>query len=121
VACDREGSRLLAPTPQRPLFVQTAAKPPRPAPAPTDLPAGTYLRKLSTAGSFTLAGVHYMVGGRYGLQQVLVITEDNKITVADLDGEILTEHTQQPPGVIYVGNGRPRGPHPANTGLSPKS
>jgi transposase InsO family protein len=109
------------PKPEPPLFVQTAAKRLRPPPAPTDLPAGTYVRKLSTAGSFTLAGVHYMVGGQYGLQQVLVITDDNKITVADLDGEILITHTRPAPGVTYVGNGRPRGPHPTRSQTSPKS
>jgi hypothetical protein len=30
----------------------------------------------------------------------------NKITVTDLHGEILIEHTQPVPGVTYVGNGR---------------
>ena len=93
----------------------------RPAPAPTDLPAGTTVRKLTTAGSFTLAGVNYMVGGQHGLQQVLVITDGDKITVADLDGEILIEHTRPAPGVTYVGNGRPRGPRPTNPETSPKS
>jgi len=111
------------PNPERPLFVQTAAKPPRPARvlAPTELPSGTYVRKLTTAGSFTLAGVHYMVGGRHGLQQVLIITKYDRITVADLDGEVLIEHTRPAAGVIYVGNGRPRGPRPASADTSPKS
>jgi len=58
--------------------------------------------------------VQYMVDGRRGFQQVLVITTGSKvgdkITVADLDGEILIEHTRPAPGVTYVGNGRPRGP-----------
>ena len=53
-----------------------------------------------------------MVGGPYGFEQVLVITDGDKITVADLDGEILIEHTRPAPGVTYVGNGRPRGPRP---------
>jgi putative transposase len=32
--------------------------------------------------------------------------------VADLDGEILIEHTRPAPGITYVGNGLPRGPRP---------
>ena len=51
-----------------------------------------------------------LVDGRRGFQQVLVITAGDKITVADLEGEILIEHTRPAPGVTYVGNGRPRGP-----------
>jgi transposase InsO family protein len=94
---------------EQPLFVQPVVKRLRPAPAPTDLPAGTRVKKLTSSGTFWLAGVHYMVGGPHGFQQVLVITDGDKITVADLEGEILIEHTRPAPGVTYVGNGRPRG------------
>jgi hypothetical protein len=46
-------------------------------------------------------------------KQVLVATDGDTIIVADLDGEILIEHTRPAPGVTYVGNGKPRGgPHP---------
>jgi hypothetical protein len=62
-----------------------------------------------------------MVGGHYGFHQVLVIVDGDKITVADLDGEILIEHTRPAPGVTYVGNGRPRGPRPKTQEPSPKS
>lgn len=109
------------PKPDPPFFVQVPAKQPRPAPAPSDLPAGTRVKKLASNGAFTLAGVHYMVGGQYGFQQVMVITDGDKITVADLDGEILVEHTRPAPGVRYVGNGRPRGPRPKPPETSPKS
>ena len=34
-------------------------------------------------------------------------------------GEILIEHTRPAPGVIYVGNGRPRGPRTNTAELSP--
>ena len=54
-----------------------------------------------------LAGVIYKVGGRYGLHEVLVATDGDAIIVADLDGEILIEHTRPAPGVTYVGNGKP--------------
>ena len=50
-----------------------------------------------------------MVGGQYGFQPVLVITDGDEITVADLNGEVLIDHTRPQPGVTYVGNGRPRG------------
>jgi hypothetical protein len=68
-----------------------------------------------------LESVHYMVGGPYRFQQVLIVTAGNKITVTDLHGEILIEHTRPAPGVKYVGNGRPRGPQPTKPGPSPKS
>ena len=67
------------------------------------------MRRLTSTGSFMLAGVHYLVGGLHGFQQVLVSVDGGKITV-DLDGEIFTAHTRPAPGVTYVGNGRPRGP-----------
>jgi transposase InsO family protein len=98
------------PKPDPPFFAQAPAKPRRPAPAPKDLPAGTRVTKLTTAGTFMLAGVTYKVDGGRGLEQVLVITDGDTITVADLEGEILIEHTRPAPGVKYVGNGRPRGP-----------
>ena len=34
----------------------------------------------------------------------------DKITVTDLEAEVLIEHTRPAPGITYVGNGRPRGP-----------
>lgn len=112
------------PKPEPRHFVQTATKRLRPVPVRDDLPAGTSVRKLTSVGTFMLAGVHYKVGGQYGFQQVLVITDDDKITVADLEGEILIEHTRPAPGVTYVGNGRPRGnpgPRPTTPEPSPKS
>jgi putative transposase len=109
------------PKPDPSFFAPAVAKRHRPAPAPTDLPAGTHVTKLSTAGTFRLAGVCYKVDGRYSLQEVLVITDGDKVTVADLQGEILIEHTRPAPGVTYVGNGRPRGPHPKTPQTSPKS
>lgn len=90
-------------------------------PAPTDLPAGTKVATLTSAGAFVLAGVRYQVDGGRGFQQVLVVIDGEQITVADLDGEVLIEHTRPAPGVKYVGNGRPRGPRPKNEKPSPMS
>jgi hypothetical protein len=112
------------PRPEQPFFVQAAIRRLRPPPAPEDLPdlpAGTTVRKLTSAGSFMMAGVHYMVGGPYGFHHVLVIVDGDKVTVADLEGEILIEHTRPAPGITYVGNGRPRGPRPKKPRPSPKS
>lgn len=100
------------PKPEQPLFVRPPAKRPRPAPAPQDLPIGTTVRRLSSNGTFRMAGVFYMVGGQYGFHQVLVIVDGDTITVTDLDGEILVEHTRPAAGVTYIGNGRPPGPRP---------
>ena len=52
-------------------------------------------------------GLLDLVDRRRGFQQVLVMTAGDKITVADLEGEILIEHTRPAPGVSYVDNGRP--------------
>jgi hypothetical protein len=109
------------PKPDPPFFAEAVLKQHQPAPAPADLPAGTYLRALNSAGTFRLATTTYKVGPQHRFEQVLVITDDNKITVADLHGEILIEHTRPAPGVTYVGNGRPPGPRPKNPEPSPKS
>ncbi|WP_444543334.1 integrase core domain-containing protein, partial [Microlunatus endophyticus] len=100
------------PRPEQPFFAQAATRQPRPARASDNLPTGTFIRKLTSIGSFRLAGVSYMVGGQYGFQQVLVTIDGNTIDVADLNGEILIEHTKAPPGITYVGNGRPPGTRP---------
>lgn len=80
---------------------------------PTDLPADTITKKLTTAGVFTLDRVFYNVGSQHAFRQVLIVTDSDqtgdRITVTDLDGEILIEHTRPAPGVRYVGNGRPPG------------
>lgn len=94
----------------KPLFAEPAPKRNRPAPQPRDVPAGTRVMTLSTAGTFMLAGVYYKVDGRLACEHVLVVTDGDNITVADLDGKVLIEHTRPTPGVRYVGNGKPRGP-----------
>jgi putative transposase len=110
-----------APRPARELFLRRAVRRPRPAPAPvpTDLPDDTQIKTLSGVGTFFLDKVHYKVDGRRAFEQVLVITDDDKITVTDPQGEILIEHTRPAPGIGYVGNGRRRGPK--TTEVSPMS
>lgn len=101
------------PNPEPQLFARTAI---RPDLTPADLPTEITLRRLNSAGTFTLARVIYIVGGQYRLQQVLVVVDGDKIAVSNLDGEILIEHIRPPAGVTYVGNGRPRGPRPEAQG-----
>ena len=110
-----------APRPTRELFLRRAVESPRPAPAPvpTDLPDDTQIKTLSGVGTFFLDKVHYKVDGRRAFEQVLVITDDDKITVTDPQGEILIEHTRPAPGIGYVGNDRRRGPK--TTEVSPMS
>jgi transposase InsO family protein len=109
------------PKPVRPLFERPARRP-RPAPrVPLDLPTDTRVRKLSTSGTCRLNSVTYMVDAHRAFQQVLVVTDGDKIIVTDAHGEILAEHTRPAPGITYVGNGRPRGPRPKNPETSPKS
>lgn len=56
---------------------------------PPDLPEDTQLKRLSTAGTFRLDSVTYLVGGRHGLQHVLIISDGDALTITDLDGDIL--------------------------------
>lgn len=107
------------PTPDRPIFAPAVIKPPRPM--PQDLPDGVRVMTLNTAGTFLLAGVRYKVDGGLACRQVLVAVDGDTITVADLDGEVLIEHTRPEPGVRYVGNGRPRGQRPKSDETSPMS
>lgn len=88
---------------------------------PADLPADTRFKTLTTADTFALDNVHYKVDGQRAYQQVLVTTDGNKITVTDMQGEILIEHTRPAPGVKYVGNAKPPGGRPRPPQLSPKS
>lgn len=110
-----------APRPTRERLARPVPAQPAPAPVPPDLPDDTIVKTLTTYGTFILDQVHYKVDGRRGLEQVLIITDGDKITVTDPHGEILIEHTRPAPGVNYVGNGRPRGPRTDKPGPSPKS
>ena len=91
---------------------------PRPQP-PANLPPDTHLRTVSTAGTITLNKVLYKLDVDHAFTQVLVANHANTITITDLRGEILAEHTRPAPGIRYVGNGRPPGRRPKNPSPSP--
>jgi putative transposase len=102
---------------QRPWFdrpVPTRYLPPQPPP-PTDLPTDTRVRKVSTAGTINVDKVVYKIDVEHAFRQVLAITDGDKLTITDLQGELLAEHIRPGPGVTYVGNGRPPGPRPKDT------
>jgi putative transposase len=115
--------------PPRPKLDRPAYREPLPgryqfprAQPPTDLPADTHVRTVTTAGTIGLDKVTYMVDVQRAFQQVLVVRAADKIIVTDLQGEVLIEHTRPAPGIRYVGNGRPRGPRRPNPEKpSPKS
>lgn len=112
-----------APRPKqvRPLFERPARRPRPASRVPLDLPADTRVRKVSTSGTFRLDSVTYMVDAQRAFEQVLVVSDGDKIIVTDAHGEILAEHTRPTPGITYVGNGRPRGPRSKTEEPSPKS
>jgi transposase InsO family protein len=110
------------PRPDRPEWIERpTTNRYRPVITPPDLPEGAHLKTLSSAGTFMLDKVHYLVGGQHRFKQILIVTVGDTITIADLNGEILIEHKRPAPGITYVGNGRPRGPRPKTTEVSPKS
>lgn len=103
------------PTADRPSWfdrpVPTRYLPPQPPP-PTDLPPDTRVRKVSSVGAIHVDKVFYKIDVEHRFKQVLVITDGDKLTITDLHGELLAEHTRPAPGIHYVGNGRPPGPRP---------
>jgi putative transposase len=109
------------PKPVRPLFDRPAPRRRRAPRVPLDLPAGTLVRRVTTAGTIGLDSVTYMVDVQRAFEHVLVVSDGNKIIVTDTHGEVLAEHTRPSPGIKYVGNGRPRGPRPKPEEPSPKS
>ena len=80
---------------------------------------------MSTAGTIHVDKVTYTVDVSHRFEQVLVITNGarpgDKVTITDLEGEILAEHHRPETGVTYVGNGRPPATRPKNPQVSPKS
>ena len=93
--------------------VPTRYLPPQP-PLPTDLPPDTRVRKVSSVGAVHVDKVFYKIDVEHRFKQVLVITDGDQLTITDLQGELLAEHTRPAPGIRYVGNGRRPGPRPKN-------
>ncbi|MBP2368693.1 hypothetical protein [Pseudonocardia parietis] len=66
--------------------------------------------------------VSYEIDVDHALRQALIDSDGNhtgdKITITDLEGEILAEHGRSAP---CIGYGRPRGTRPKTPGASPQS
>ncbi|GAB6986288.1 integrase core domain-containing protein [Nocardioides pyridinolyticus] len=108
---------------QRPWFdrpMPTRYLPPQPPP-PADLPPDTRVRKVSSVGAVHVDKVFYKIDVEHRFKQVLVIADGDKLTITDLNGEVLAEHTRPASGITYVGNGRRPGPRPKNLSASPMS
>lgn len=110
-----------APRPSRERLARPRIPRPAPQPVPGDLPEDTITKKLTSAGTFFMSKVQYRLGAIHGFKQVLIITNGDQITVADLNGEVLAEFTRPGPAIKYVGNGRRPGQRYKSPGTSPKS
>lgn len=113
------------PKPGRPVYQPPVpVRRPRPKP-PADLPADTRIRTVPTAGTIHVDKVFYRLDVTHAFEHVLVVSDGHqpgdKITITDLHGEVLADHSRPAPGVRYVGNGRPRGTRPKGPGVSPMS
>lgn len=106
---------------EAPLAIERTARRFWPVLPPRELPEGVLRKKLAGVGTFVLGGVTYQVSGRYRYQHVLLVIDGDMIAVANLQGELLIEHTRPAPGITYVGNGRPRGQWRDDPEVSPKS
>lgn len=111
------------PKPNRPVYEPPAPnrhRRPRTQP-PAHLPPDTCIRTVSTSGTIALDSVSYKIDVDHTFETVLVASDGNKITITDLEGEILAEHTRPAPGIRYVGNDRRPGTRPKKPQPSPKS
>jgi putative transposase len=70
-------------------------------------------------GSIRARGVNFNVSYPLRGQDVFLAYEPDTLMVFDDRGTLIIEHNWPPPGVKYVGNGKPRGPR--GRGLSPMS
>lgn len=109
------------PKPEPAVFVKPVARSLEPEPVPEQVPEGVHVKTLSSIGTFRLGQVVFLVGGPHRYQRVLVMTDDDKIIVTTVRGEVLIEYRSPAPGINYVGNGRPRGRWRKTPEPSPKS
>jgi len=111
-------------TPSQAREATSKATPPRPRPIkrkpneplpPAPSPNGRVLDGIRVAtihpnGSIKARGVIFNVSYPMRRKDVFVVYEAAGIMVFDEHGTLIVEYLWPPPGVKYVGNGRPRGP-----------
>jgi hypothetical protein len=103
------------------------AEPPRPRPVPRKLPPplngrvqdGIRVATVHPNGSIRARGCTFNVSYPMRGKDVYVIYEAAGLKVFDEHGTLIIEHHWPPPGVTYVGNGKP--PGPPKKEMSPKS
>jgi len=94
--------------------------PPAPAPSPNGrLREGIRIATIHPNGSIKARGIIFNVSYPLRGQDVYLIYEAAGIMIFDNRGTLLAEHNWPPPGIKYIGNGKPRGPRGRE--LSPKS
>ena len=64
------------------------------------------MRKVTSVGAVHVDQVFYKIDVEHRFKEVLTITDRDKLTITDLNGELLAEHTRPAPGMPYVGNRR---------------
>lgn len=114
-------------TPQMAWEATPKATPPRPRPLPPRKPGdplppapspngrvldGIRVATVHPNGSIKVRGVIFNISYPLRGQDVFVLYEAAGIMVFDPQGTLIVEHLWPPPGITYVGNGRPRGPRP---------
>jgi transposase InsO family protein len=86
-------------------------QPPPPAPSPNGrVLDGIRVATIHPNGSIKARGTSFNVSYPLRGQDVYVVYEPAGLMVFDDRGTLIIEHLWPPPGVKYVGNGRPRGP-----------
>lgn len=104
----------------RPLPPRKQTDPLPPAPSPNGrVRDGIRVATVHPNGSIKARGVIFNVSYPMRGQDVHVIYEAAGIMIFDTRGTLIAEHHWPPPGVKYVGNGKPRGPK--KRGPSPMS
>lgn len=102
------------PMPQKP------GDPLAPAPSPNGrLRDGIRVATVHPNGSIKARGIIFNVSYPLRGQDVYLIYEAAGIMIFDDRGTLLAEHNWPPPGIKYIGNGKPRGPRGRE--VSPKS
>lgn len=80
---------------------------------------GIRVATIHPNGSIRARGVNFNVSFPLRGQDVFLVYKPAALMVFDARGTLIIEHNWPPPGVKYVGNGKPRGPRGRE--LSPMS
>ncbi|GAA3776434.1 integrase core domain-containing protein [Microbacterium kribbense] len=100
----------------KPLPPRTRNDPPPPAPSPNGrVHDGIRVATVHPNGSIKARGVTFNISYPMRGKDVSVIYEAAGLLIFDDHGTLIAEHRWPPPGIKYVGNGRPHGPKKKET------